>query len=113
MDGAEELVVRVRDNGIGVPVEHRDRLFEHFFRGDAQSRGVEGTGLGLNLVQETVESLGGRAWAELEEEGSGAVFAFSMPYRRGGEAGVSSDPAAAASTEGRPRKDEAREKAYD
>ena len=40
-----------------------------------------GAGLGLSIVRETVESLGGRAWAEFPEKG-GTVFAFSLPSRR-------------------------------
>ena len=76
-----ELVVRVRDNGLGVPVASRDRLFEQFFRAHDATIAVEGTGLGLNIVQETVASLGGRTWAEFPDEG-GSVFAFSLPSRR-------------------------------
>jgi signal transduction histidine kinase len=76
-----ELVVRVRDNGIGVPEDARGRLFEQFFRAHGGTVAAEGTGLGLNLVQETVASLGGRSWAEFPEEG-GSVFAFSLPSRR-------------------------------
>ena len=81
-DGCE-LVVRVRDNGLGVPMEKRDGLFERFFRAHETITGVEGTGLGLSIVRETVEALGGRAWAEfLEPIGTGSVFAFAMPCRR-------------------------------
>lgn len=77
-----ELVVRVRDNGIGVPRESRERLFQQFYRAHAESvTGVEGTGLGLSIARETAESLGGRAWAEFPEEG-GSVFAFALPSRR-------------------------------
>jgi signal transduction histidine kinase len=78
-----ELVVRVRDNGLGVPMEKRDGLFERFFRAHETITGVEGTGLGLSIVRETVEALGGRAWVEfLEPIGTGSVFAFAMPCRR-------------------------------
>jgi signal transduction histidine kinase len=77
-----ELIVRVTDNGIGVPVDARTRLFEQFFRAHGETiTGVEGTGLGLSIVQETVTSLGGRAWAEFPDEG-GSVFLFSLPSRR-------------------------------
>ena len=79
--GTEQVTVRVRDNGIGVPVESRDQLFERFFRAHTDVVGTEGTGLGLSLVQETVASLGGRAWAEFDEDG-GSVFAFSLPSGR-------------------------------
>ena len=78
--GQEELVVRVQDNGLGVPPEMRDRLFERFFRAHETVTSVEGTGLGLSIVREMVESQGGRAWAEHVERGS--VFAFALPLRR-------------------------------
>jgi signal transduction histidine kinase len=77
-----ELVVRVHDNGLGVPASAREHLFEQFFRAHGETvTGVEGTGLGLSIVQETVVSLGGRAWAEFPDKG-GSVFAFSLPSRR-------------------------------
>ncbi|MDB4898624.1 MAG: ATP-binding region ATPase domain protein [Gemmatimonadetes bacterium] len=77
-----ELVVRVHDNGLGVPASAREHLFEQFFRAHGETvTGVEGTGLGLSIVQETIVSLGGRAWAEFPDEG-GSVFAFSLPSRR-------------------------------
>ena len=77
-----ELIVRVRDNGLGVPESSRPRLFEQFFRAHGETvTGVEGTGLGLSIVQETMQSLGGRAWAEFPDDG-GSLFAFSLPSRR-------------------------------
>lgn len=79
----ESLVVEVRDNGIGVPDEARAKLFERFFRAHDESvTGVEGTGLGLSIVRESVESIGGRAWAEPSGAG-GSTFAFAIPCRRG------------------------------
>lgn len=77
--GERELVIRVRDNGHGVPSEMRDRLFQRFFRANEGSD-VEGTGLGLSIVADTAGSLGGRAWAEFP--GDETVFAFSLPFRR-------------------------------
>jgi signal transduction histidine kinase len=80
-----EVIVQVRDNGIGVPQEQRERLFERFFRAtNAVETDMDGTGLGLNIVRETVESLGGRVWAEFPDKGS--LFAFSMPCRRAADA---------------------------
>jgi signal transduction histidine kinase len=78
--GDRELVVRVRDNGRGVPPDMRKHLFERFFRVKEETADIEGTGLGLSIVCDTVASLGGRAWAEFPEGES--VFAFSLPCRR-------------------------------
>lgn len=77
-----KLVVRVQDNGIGVPLSARERLFQHFFRAHgATVTQATGTGLGLSIVRETAQSLGGSAWAEFPEDGT-TVFAFSLPSRR-------------------------------
>lgn len=90
-----ELVVRVEDNGVGVPEEKRSHLFERFFRDDATANSVEGTGLGLSLVRESIEAIGGRAWAEFSE--STSAFIFAVPCRR------RSEPASASRIFGRPR----------
>jgi signal transduction histidine kinase len=82
-DGINAVVVRVRDNGLGVPIEGRNRLFQRFFRAHETVTRAEGTGLGLSIVRDTVASLGGSAWAEFPDVGS--VFAFSLPLRRAEE----------------------------
>jgi len=78
--GEREIIVRVCDNGLGVPVDKREQLFERFFRAHETIKDIEGTGLGLSIVRETVESQGGRAWAEHPEQGT--IFAFALPLRR-------------------------------
>jgi signal transduction histidine kinase len=87
-DGVVQAVVRVRDNGLGVPAEARPQLFERFFRSarERDSR-IQGTGLGLSIVRETIEGLGGRAWAEFEAP-VGSTFCLSLPCRREREAGA-------------------------
>jgi signal transduction histidine kinase len=76
-----EVVVKVRDNGIGVPEVERANLFQRFFRAHSSTQPyIEGTGLGLSIVRETIEALGGRAWGEFSPDGS--TFAFSLPCRR-------------------------------
>lgn len=77
-----EVVIRVSDNGIGVPADKREQLFQEFYRAHGDTvTGADGSGLGLSIVREMVESIGGRAWAEFPE-GVGSVFAFSLPSRR-------------------------------
>ncbi|MEO8580021.1 MAG: sensor histidine kinase [Gemmatimonadales bacterium] len=77
-----EVVIRVVDNGIGVAPDKRENLFREFYRAhDETVTDAEGTGLGLAIVKETVENIGGRAWAEFPDE-TGSVFAFSLPSRR-------------------------------
>jgi signal transduction histidine kinase len=80
-DGERRVVVRVRDNGIGVPADKRDKLFERFFRAHEGMTSIEGTGLGLSIVREAAESLGGSAWAEYPDDG-GSIFAMALPLRR-------------------------------
>jgi signal transduction histidine kinase len=71
-----ELVVRVADNGLGVPSDKREKLFQRFFRAH-DSTHHDGTGLGLSIVRASVSSIGGRAWAEFPQKGS--VFSFAVP----------------------------------
>lgn len=77
-----EVVIRVSDNGIGVPADRRGNLFREFYRAhDDTVSEAEGTGLGLSIVREAVETIGGRAWAEFPDE-VGSVFVFAVPSRR-------------------------------
>jgi signal transduction histidine kinase len=77
-----EVVIRVHDNGIGVPADKREQLFGEFYRAHGDTvTDADGTGLGLSIVRETVESIGGRAWAEFPDD-TGSVFAFALPARR-------------------------------
>jgi signal transduction histidine kinase len=77
--------VEVRDNGLGVPADRRDQLFERFYRAhDDDETGADGTGLGLSIVRDTAQSLGGNAWAEFPD--GGTVFAFTLPGRRAKDA---------------------------
>jgi signal transduction histidine kinase len=77
-DGDRELQVIVTDNGLGVPESGRERLFQRFYRAHEETvTGEEGSGLGLSLVRETIESLGGRTWAEFPDRGS--RFGFVIP----------------------------------
>jgi signal transduction histidine kinase len=78
----EHAVVRVEDQGIGVPPEFRDHLFLEFVRApNARSHAPEGTGLGLALVREVAIAHGGRAVLE-EREAPGATFRVELPLHR-------------------------------
>ena len=65
----------VRDNGMGIAPEYKDRIFGLFNKLDAQS---EGTGIGLTLVKRIVEFHGGRIWVD-SSPGNGATFCFTLP----------------------------------
>jgi len=80
-----ELIVQVSDNGLGIPANAREKLFDRFFRAHGDSaKDVDGTGLGLSIVRETVKELGGRVWAEPNADG-GSVFGLAVPSRRSRE----------------------------
>jgi two-component system sensor histidine kinase KdpD len=72
--------VRVADQGSGIPVEDRDRVFDEFFRRDAGS-GRGGTGLGLAIARAVVVAHGGKIWAE-GAPGGGAAILFDLPVAR-------------------------------
>lgn len=71
-----QVVVSVRDSGTGIDQEIIPRLFEKF-----ATKSVKGTGLGLYICRNLVESHGGRIWAENNKGGVGATFYFSLPIR--------------------------------
>ena len=74
----ERLTVRVSDTGIGIPPEHRDRVFERFYRVDAhRSRASGGTGLGLAIVKQLVDALQGTI--SLESTSDGTTFIVDLP----------------------------------
>jgi len=73
--------VSVKDTGVGIPLEDRERIFESFQQGGRGASREEGTGLGLTLSRRIVELLGGRMWLE-SEVGVGSTFGFSIPVRR-------------------------------
>jgi PAS domain S-box-containing protein len=70
--------VAVRDTGPGIPLEKLSRLFTPFDRLDAESTGVEGTGLGLALAKSVVESMGGAVGAT-SDPGNGSTFWVELP----------------------------------
>ncbi|MFN8064610.1 MAG: HAMP domain-containing sensor histidine kinase, partial [Vicinamibacterales bacterium] len=73
----DRAVLRVKDNGIGIPGEELPRIWERLFRGDS-SRTARGLGLGLSFVKAIVEAHGGTVDVA-STPGSGATFTVSLP----------------------------------
>jgi signal transduction histidine kinase len=77
------LEIAIKDNGIGLREEDRERIFSPFEQGDSsRHRKYQGTGLGLSLSKTLVELLGGRIQVESEGEGKGCAFRFLVPNRQ-------------------------------
>ena len=75
------LVIKVGDNGIGIPKEDINRIFERFYRVDkARSRDVGGTGLGLAIIKHIVKSLDGTINVK-SELGQGSEFIITIPKK--------------------------------
>ena len=68
----------VEDNGPGIPIEHRERIFERFYQVDPVRGPGRGTGLGLSIVREIALSHDGNVWLE-EGDSGGARFIFELP----------------------------------
>jgi signal transduction histidine kinase len=74
-----ELVVKVKDFGIGVPKEEQLNIFERFYRSKDNSIHISGFGLGLYICRDIMKRHHGKIWIESEEKGSG--FYFSLPLK--------------------------------
>lgn len=73
-----EVIVEVRDTGIGIAPEDQVHLFEKFFRvKNEQTQDIGGTGLGLAIVRSIIERHGGRVWVR-SQPGKGSTFGFAL-----------------------------------
>ena len=73
------LVVSVNDEGIGIPVELREKVFERFYQAKGTRTGnIRGAGLGLSICRGIIEAHEGRIWVE-SETGKGSIFRFALP----------------------------------
>lgn len=75
----DRVLINVTDTGIGISPDDLKHVFQKFYRADnSQTRTVGGTGLGLYLVKQRVEAMGGKVWAE-SSFGEGSTFYLSFP----------------------------------
>jgi two-component system sensor histidine kinase SenX3 len=74
-----DVLVRIRDEGVGIPPADRKRIFKRFYRTGRARTKVKGTGLGLFIVRNILRKHGGSVVAESEGEGRGATFTLRLP----------------------------------
>lgn len=78
-DTGEKIIVEVMDNGIGIPLQHQNRIFERFYRVDAhRNRETGGSGLGLSICKHIIDAHGEKIEV-ISTEGAGSVFSFALP----------------------------------
>ena len=78
----ENIVIDVKDNGVGIPTDKQRVIFDRFVQADNMlNKQPEGCGLGLSLVKSLVEMHDGRIWL-ISKPGMGSQFSFTLPLRR-------------------------------
>ena len=91
-DQGHQVELAIEDQGVGIPEDEVDVIFDSFVQSRHTKTGAGGTGLGLAICREIVRAHGGRIWAENSPD-SGAVFRLTIPR---GETAAGSDPASEA-----------------
>jgi signal transduction histidine kinase len=78
-DAANESIIFIKDNGIGIEERYQSRVFALF---EKLNPNIEGTGIGLALVKRIIEVHGGRVWVESDGLEKGSTFCFTIPENR-------------------------------
>jgi signal transduction histidine kinase len=79
---SRRAILRVTDNGVGIPESERERIFDRLYRIPDPQVVVPGIGLGLYICRRLVESFGGSVAVESSTTGAGTVFAIRLPLSR-------------------------------
>jgi two-component system phosphate regulon sensor histidine kinase PhoR len=75
----ETALIKVKDQGVGIPESERKKIFKRFYRvEDEETRQTKGTGLGLFIVKQSIEKQGGKVWVTANEP-NGSVFTIELP----------------------------------
>ena len=76
---SDKVLVKVQDNGVGIPSEAIPHIFDEFYRAEnVRVEAMEGTGLGLSIVKQILNTHSGEIWVE-SEQGKGTMFSFTLP----------------------------------
>lgn len=80
-DEGETIRIDIRDEGLGIPGHHKDKIFErfHMVDDDVNHKAVKGTGIGLYLVRHLARAHQGDVWLSWSEVGKGSVFSVRLP----------------------------------
>jgi len=79
VEAGNQVAIRVRDRGFGIPPSEKDRIFRKFVRGSgAKVHGVKGTGIGLAMIKHIVDAHGGKVFV-VSEPGKGSTFTILLP----------------------------------
>lgn len=81
LNNENEVEVTVTDQGCGISPEHQKKIFDRFYRVENNTHTIKGTGLGLNLVQTTIEKHHGGKVFVYSELGKGSTFGFILPVK--------------------------------
>jgi len=75
------MIVSIKDDGIGIPENELETVFEKFNQSSITKNGAGGTGLGLAICKEIIKDHQGHIWGENNLEG-GATFSFTLPHHQ-------------------------------